>query len=190
MPKSQSNMTDRRERLINSARDLVRQGGLAALSMRVLADREDTSTQAIYTLFGGKSGLLQAVYSHWMDDLEQGLLTAAMAGHPPEVMIWLSARLYREHALSDPALFLAGCTDKDVFALLTRSNAFRAFAALVSAGIASGALRHNDDPEATACALWSAAHGAVLFEIQSGGRSYLEELLQALLRGISAPSPA
>lgn len=183
-------LTDRRDSLVISARELVRQGGMAALSLRTLADREGTSTQAIYTLFGGKRGLIQAIYSHWMIDLEHRLAEAASADYPPELLLWLTARLYREHALSDPTLFLAGSSNQDVYQLLLDSAAFKTFAGFVSAGMANGTLRRCDDPRTAAGALWGAVHGAVLFELHAGTDSgYLEQTLNLLLNGLANTTP-
>lgn len=184
----QESSNDRRERLVATARELVRQGGMAALSLRTVAERENTSTQAIYTLFGGKDGLVRAIYSHWMDELEQRL--RATPASVPEALLAQTALIYRECALSDPALFLAGSSDKEVFGMLRNSGAFKLFASFVLAGMEQGQFRRTPDPEATATALWGAVHGAVLFEICSGGGTvYIEETFPVLLRGLH-PEPS
>ena len=52
-----------RTRLLECAGATLPTGGLAALSLRTLAADVGTSTTAIYALFGGKPGLLQALHA-------------------------------------------------------------------------------------------------------------------------------
>ena len=59
-----------RGRLLERARTLLSSQGPAALSLRTLAADVGTSTTAVYALFGGKPGLLEA-------------LTARLAGVAP-----------------------------------------------------------------------------------------------------------
>ena len=47
-----------REALLAAAERIVAEGGPAALSVRAVADAADTTTRAVYSLFGSKDGLL------------------------------------------------------------------------------------------------------------------------------------
>lgn len=183
----QTSSQDKRERLVLAARDMVREGGMTALSLRTLAEREDTSTQAIYTLFGGKQGLLQAIYSHWISGLAQHI--AGAGGTTPDALLTQAAYGYSAFAHSDPALFLAGSADPGAIALLHDSPAFHLLAHIVMAGMASGQLRPSPDPGAAAKALWGCVHGAVLFDVLAGGNGneYLDLALPIMLRGLTHP---
>lgn len=68
MPKVQNSpeepeTRDLRARLLAAAEVLVRKDGPDGLSLRELSRACGTSTMGIYTLFGGKPGLMQALYS-------------------------------------------------------------------------------------------------------------------------------
>src|SRR5260370_42481416 len=47
--------------LLAAAEQLVAEGGLGALSGRAVAQRGDTTTRAVYSLFGSKAGLEPAL---------------------------------------------------------------------------------------------------------------------------------
>lgn len=52
-----------REKILDSASTLVREGGLEALSMRPLAERANVSSRTLYNLFGSKTAVLIALAS-------------------------------------------------------------------------------------------------------------------------------
>ena len=52
---------DRRRELLEAAEEILRTHGPHALSLRDIAERSGTSTQAVYTEFGGKPGLADAL---------------------------------------------------------------------------------------------------------------------------------
>lgn len=157
-------MASRKARLVHLARELVRAEGMAALNLRKLAERGDTSTQAIYTLFGGKGGLILALYGNWVSDMEKRLAEAAKTASLEE-LLWQTASIYREHAFSDPQLFLAGAASADIFEMMRASHAFMLLVSFIEAGVKSGRFREIQDPIVTAQSLWAAVHGAVLFEM-------------------------
>jgi len=53
-----------RERLLDSARELLAEGGYAATSISALADRAGVATGSVYTHFSSKQELLAAVFRH------------------------------------------------------------------------------------------------------------------------------
>lgn len=161
---AEGDMASRKARLVHLARELVRAEGMAALNLRKLAERGDTSTQAIYTLFGGKGGLILALYGNWVSDMEKRLAEAAKTASLEE-LLWQTASIYREHAFSDPQLFLAGAASADIFEMMRASHAFMLLVSFIEAGVKSGRFREVQDPIVTAQSLWAAVHGAVLFEM-------------------------
>lgn len=62
MPKARRHDDQLRARLLSRAAQVVSAEGAGALSLRALAAAEGTSTSAIYSLFGGKDGLLLAIF--------------------------------------------------------------------------------------------------------------------------------
>jgi AcrR family transcriptional regulator len=92
-----------RERFIAAALEILRASGPAALSLRRVAEQAGISTMGIYSRFGNRMGLLEAVHSRGFEMLRERLL-AAREGEPPEAIEPL-IHAYREHALQNPVLY-------------------------------------------------------------------------------------
>ena len=84
--------------MLDAAGALLHSEGPQALTTRRLADAVGTSTQAIYTLFGGKEGIVRAMYREGFDRLEQCLAEVPSAAAPPDYLLGLG-RAYRTAAL-------------------------------------------------------------------------------------------
>lgn len=179
--------TPDREQLIQIIRDLLRREGASVLELRTLAHRSALPEDLLRHHFPDRSALIRALYSHWMDDLEQRLWEASDPA--PAAFLATTARIYREQAKSDPALFLASHGEPEIFNQLQRSHAFRLFADYIRAGMEHGLLQPSPDPEAAASALWSAVHGAVTFEILLGREDVLSTLSPLMVRAMSLVEP-
>ena len=70
-------MRRRRERIVDAARTLIFEDGLAAVSMRRVAERADVSVMTLYNLFGSKDDILEAVISHAIDAIDERLAAEA-----------------------------------------------------------------------------------------------------------------
>ena len=183
--------TDLRNKLIMTARNVVRESGMVAFNLRMIAEQAETSTQAIYTLFGGKAGLVLALYQHFVIELEQRLLLIVPHSTPIQ-LIYQTAQIYREQALSDSELYLSATSpiaaEADVLGMLYNSQAFALFVGFIERGAADKLLLPIEDPRATAKVLWSTVHGAVLFELCTREphvrTNMVNELLPILLRGL------
>src|SRR5471032_1987344 len=86
--------------MLDAAGALLHSEGPQALTTRRLADAVGTSTQAIYTLFGGKEGIVRAMYREGFDRLEQCLADVPDAD-APAYLLGLG-RAYRTAALRSP----------------------------------------------------------------------------------------
>ena len=93
-----------RRQLIALAAQAIAQGGPDALSLRRLASTAETSTTAIYTIFGSKDDLVAAVL-----EAASASLTAAQDAVPatddPLADFAELGRAYRRWALEQPALY-------------------------------------------------------------------------------------
>src|SRR2546423_13199534 len=87
--------------MLDAAGALLHAEGPQALTTRRLADAVGTSTQAIYTLFGGKEGIVRAMYVEGFDRLEQELAAVDAAESPSDYLLGLG-RAYRKAALRSP----------------------------------------------------------------------------------------
>jgi len=98
-----------RRRLIAEASALLEEAGPEGFSLRVLVKRTGSSTQAVYTLFGGKNGLLDAVYADACLALSATVSAAAAAGNGPGpgpvAGVTAMIMAYREFAIEHPALY-------------------------------------------------------------------------------------
>lgn len=90
--------------LLAVAERLLQERGTAALSLREVADGAGTSTQAVYTLFGSKEGLLGALGAHAMELLRAGADAIPTTDDPREDLVE-GGLMYRQFALDHPALF-------------------------------------------------------------------------------------
>ena len=116
--------------LLAVAEQLLHERGARAVSLRGVADGAGTSTQAVYTLFGSKEGLLGALGAHAM-----GLLRAGVDALPttddPRADLVEGALMYRRFALDHPALFEVAFHRRDpVIAVRFQSATDHALAAL------------------------------------------------------------
>ncbi|MDX1598109.1 MAG: hypothetical protein R3295_05565 [Marinobacter sp.] len=196
-PKSEETNTDaapqdQRKQLVAIARDIVRNDGMAALSLETLAEKSNTPLPTAEYLFKDKPGLIRALFEAWVEEWQRRLM-AALPETPPEAMLRQAAHIYRELACSDRALFLAASTpmaiEADLFGVLSRSTAFELFANFLKTGMAERRFRVTADPDATVRTLWGAVHGAVLLEICSGydelrGKRMLDESISLMTRGL------
>lgn len=90
--------------LLAVAERLLHQRGTAALSLREVARGAGTSTQAVYTLFGSKEGLLGALGAHAMNLLRVGVDAIPDTIDPRHDLVE-AALVFRRFALDHPALF-------------------------------------------------------------------------------------
>ncbi len=95
-----------RDELVAAATTALADGGPEALSVRALARESGTSTQAVYSLFGGKEALLDAVLAEGFAQL--GI---ALASVPPDLdplrALTDLGRAYRTWAHENRALYTA-----------------------------------------------------------------------------------
>jgi AcrR family transcriptional regulator len=180
-----------RGRLLERARKTLSADGPGALSLRTLARDCGTSTTAVYSLFGGKTGLLTALF----DEAFRALGRQLSAVQPGEDSLDDIVRLglaYRRSALSDPHLFGMMFTGETLLpaAAEARTAAGTALGPLrefVERAVQSKALRPDTDPTAASLTLWAAVHGWVSLQLRGflppGAECSFENALRAVLEG-------
>ena len=156
--------------MLDAAGALLHAEGPQALTTRRLADAVDTSTQAIYTLFGGKEGIVRAMYVEGFARLARVLAEVDPVAEPADHLLDLG-RAYRTAALKSPHYydvmfgrpvpeFAPDAED------LARSDATRK---VLTDGIVrcigSGLLREGSNPDEIGAFLWAVAHGVVSLEL-------------------------
>lgn len=155
--------------MLNVAAELLRTEGPHALSLRRITQAAGTSTQAVYTLFGGKAGLVDALFAHGFSRL-----AAAFAALPTQVepreRLSLLAHAYRRTALEEPALYdlmFGRPIPEFESSPASQELAWSTFEPLVAAAgdAASGAGMRAEEIGALATLLWASLHGIVSLEL-------------------------
>lgn len=185
--------------VLDCAIGLLVEEGIAALTIRRLATEIGTSTKVLYTMFGGKDGLADALYREGFARLrraqEQVPCTADPLAHLSEL-----GTVYRERALAEPAYYrvmferaIPGYRPSTE-SLAVAASAFDSSTEAVAACIEAGVFRPGDAHEISKL-FWAAAHGAVSLEIaghfppDTAARRY-EMLMTAVGRAFLAqPEP-
>jgi AcrR family transcriptional regulator len=158
-----------RRTLLDAASRLLVAEGPQALTMRRVAGAVGCSTTVLYTAFGSKDGLADALFREGFERL-RGRLAAVAPADDPLARLSALAHAYRESALASRSYY--GVMFQQAI------PGFRPSAASLAAAGASlevltdavrdcmdaGVLRAGD-PRAVAEVLWAAVHGAVSLEL-------------------------
>ncbi len=185
-----------RLRLLAAAAELVHAKGVDGLSLRHLAAVAQTSTTAIYSLFGGRSELLEAVVMQGFTSFTAAQSKAA-GGKDAIKDLHNLGTAYRHWALANPTLYtlmFSGALNDFVRseeALSSSTDGLQPLIAAVRLGQATRVLRAAD-PESVAMHLWATVHGLASLELaglkndQQDWTVVFESSLEASLRAWSA----
>jgi AcrR family transcriptional regulator len=89
-----------------AAERLVADGGVAAFSVRAVADQAGTTTRAVYSLFGSKDGLLvDALAQGAFDYLTEGIDALGDTDDPVADLIAVGVSVFRGLVREHPALY-------------------------------------------------------------------------------------
>jgi AcrR family transcriptional regulator len=184
-----------RERLLEVAGNILRRDGPAALTVRRLANEADTSTSAIYTLFGSKDGVVRTMYRAGFDNLaaHQDDVGTAARMSPVERVRRLAAA-YRAAARARPHLYdvMFACPfpefapdDEDqARALATLGRLHEAVDDAIAAGELVG------DADVVTMGLWATVHGLAMLElagsldVETDADAVWEATVEAVLDGL------
>lgn len=172
-----------RQRLLEAATDLVAEKG-DTFALRPLAESLDTSTTAIYSLFGSRDALLEAVAEHAVSSFSEAL--EAVRDDDPLTWILGLGMGYRRWALESPARFHIvsnGRLDSEAV-LSARARSLGPLAAAVRLAMDAGYVSGEIDD---ICTTWySGVHGFIMLEISGalpGGDVQFSRLADALFMG-------
>lgn len=158
-----------RRTVLDTASELLVEEGPQALTMRKLAGALGCSTTVLYTMFGGKDGIADALFREGFARLRRRL-EAVPAGLPPMERLRGIGQAYRENALAERSYYgvmfeqaLPGYQPSPESLALSRAS-LAVLTETVEACIAAGSLGAADPIEITEV-LWAAVHGAVSLEL-------------------------
>jgi AcrR family transcriptional regulator len=192
-------------RLLECAGHTLSRQGLAALSLRTLAAQVGTSTTAVYALFGGKPGLLKALFDEAFRRLGAHLAAVTTTDDPLEDLVRLGLA-YRDSALADPHFYdvmfsgVLGDLPLDDASRAAAEATFTPLVRIVERATANGSLHTDVDPRTVSLALWALVHGLVSLNLRhlapgaADPMAIFETALRAAVQGWratrSAPAPA
>jgi len=104
VPRVKSHTEELAATLVDVTARLLAEHGPAGVTTRAVATAAGTSTTAVYSLYGGKGGLLQAVYVTGYGRLKAALRQVPQSDRPIADLLAL-AHAYRTSALNDPHLY-------------------------------------------------------------------------------------
>lgn len=200
---------ERRTQIIEAARALFREGGLAAVSMRSIAARVGITQAAIYQHFEDKDAILFAVAEHFFGKLIESAEAMSAVDLDPVEALRASMRGYIETGLAHPEEYrLVFMTDapglrrhgpanlqarngQEVGADIQPTKGQIAYGHLqekVRQFVKSGDIRKGD-PELIAEAMWAAGHGVVALlithvEFVWDAEKLIETHMDILLKGL------
>lgn len=91
--------------LVAAAERLLARGGLVALSVRGVAGEAGTTTRAVYSVFGSKAGLLEALAERTFEVLAEGLEGVPETDDPAADLIAAGSVMYRDFVREHPWLY-------------------------------------------------------------------------------------
>lgn len=166
-----------RGRFLDAALAVLADRGVAGLTVRAVAERAGASTITVYTRFGGRTGLLDALYERAYDALADELRTGPPADGGGVADLLAVALAYRRFALENPAryglMFERAVHDYDPDPALRSGVVRTSFAEL--AGKISRICPPDADPRECCYLFWTAMHGLVSVELTISSQSPLEE---------------
>lgn len=188
-----------RVRLLDRAGVLLSSEGPTAVSLRRLANEVNTSTTAVYSLFGGKAGLISALYREALDRFARHVSIVPLTDDPGEDMVQMGL-IYRRAARSDPHLYSVifgrpipefQPSEEDT---RFQTAMIRPLVETARRGVDRG-LFPSGTADRIAHSCWALAHGLVSIElsgrdygpeepgVDSGRETDYEQALRALVRG-------
>lgn len=94
-----------RAALLAAAERLIDKEGPDAASVRAVADQVGTSTRAVYSVFGSKQGLLEALATRWFEILNDAIEAVPLTDDPGADLVDVGIVAFRRTALEHPSLY-------------------------------------------------------------------------------------
>jgi AcrR family transcriptional regulator len=186
--------------ILEAAGDLLAREGQSALTVRRIAAAAGGSTMNVYSRFGGKDGVIDALLIEGFEKLTEVIREAhASADAVDDLMT--CARGYRTFALTHSTYYelmfdraIPGYVMSPA-AIAAAAASLGSLAERVQEAMDAGIIR-ADDPMEIATIFWSACHGPVSLELKFTGKANTDwtsvhrELIDAVIRGLAPDGPA
>lgn len=158
--------TDVTEALIAAARELIEEDGEDGLTVRAVATRAGVAPMGVYSRFGGKPGLTEALFVDGFVQLRETVMSAS--GPDAIARLRTGCLAYRDFAITHPHLYdlmfrRMKSLDLSEASIQTAIDTFGVLAQRVRDAMDAGLLSGGDEVE-VAQRLWNGLHGGVLLE--------------------------
>jgi AcrR family transcriptional regulator len=167
--------------LVQAALTVLQRDGAAALTVRNITAEAGCSTTGIYTYFGGKHGLVEAIFVEGFDSFDRAVKPPLTAGDLPA-----AGRAYRQWALANPTQYMVmfGRAVPDfVPSPAAQARALESFGDLAAA---LARVAPGDDYAERAYHVFATVHGYVMLELAGMGPPMREDADQLYERAIAA----
>lgn len=159
---------DPRSAILAAAVDILHREGAGALTMRSVASAAGCSTTGVYTWFGGKHGLVEAIFVDGFQRFGDAQRQAQDTAGSESDLVRLG-EAYRDWALANPTHYMVmfgGAVPDFVPSDHARAAALVTFERLVTAtDSARTDLGIDGEPTEVAYHLWAGIHGYVSLEL-------------------------
>jgi len=185
-----------RSALVDAASALLTELGPEGLTVRNIAARAGSSTMLVYSRFGGKHGVVDALYVEGFQRLSAAM-RAGRTTKDPIADLRRCSRAYRKFARENPTYY-AVMFDRAVpdfepspESSVIASGTLDVLGERVQRAIDAGMLPAEDPRQLAAC-LWSANHGIVSLELKAVGPPDIDwarrhtQVVNAMLAGLAA----
>lgn len=153
-----------RSRLIEAALTVLRREGAAGLTVRAITTEAGCSTTGVYTYFGGKHGIVDAIFIQGFDSFDEAVGPGLRAGD-----LVAGGRAYRRWALEHPTqymvMFGSAVSDyepSDAAHVRSLESFQRLADGVAKAGVGAGP---DERVEQTAYHFFATVHGYVMLEM-------------------------
>jgi AcrR family transcriptional regulator len=168
VPSGKSSANDTRNAILSAAVAILHEHGAGALTVRSVAAAAGCSTTGVYTWFGGKNGLVEAIFVDGFVRFAESLATVRTR-RQRDAHVLAMAHAYRDWARANPTHYVVmfgGAVPDFRPSAEARDTARATFDSLVEAVEALAAERDLDgSPRDVAHHLWAGMHGYVSLEI-------------------------
>jgi AcrR family transcriptional regulator len=155
--------------ILRAAIGILQRDGAGALTVRNVAAAAGCSTTGVYTYFGGKDGLVDAIFVDGFERFDAALEAVEKRSNPLD-QLFVTGEAYRAWALANPTQYqvMFSRAVADFFASDGAQEralqSFEAHVERISRAIDSGDLA-KDDPIEVAMHVWATVHGYVMLEL-------------------------
>lgn len=180
-----------RQRIIQTARQIILQVGIDGLSMRALAEATDYSPSALYKYFASKDAILEAVREEAVAVLQAHSASRAVTGATLPAQLYESALGYLDFAARYPDYYQLifnseAVIPRDMETLTGEDSNLAALVGFVQAGVDAGAFALPEGYSVLMLAMqcWITIHGMAMMKLSmmGGENAAFDRLCRQLIR--------